>query len=418
MLTVARDSEGRCVDIASLAIQKHRHIPLTPVYCLTCNRPLIPRLGAQRRHHFAHHATLDVSRCWATAPEGPLHLAAKAHLAAILERACANSQLLTAALPCPRCGAAEAVRIDVVQLSPSDRVLVEHWTDPRRALKPDLQVLGPLGHPILIVEVRVTHANSEAKLQLLSAAQTPMLEMDGERVVALEDASSALPTLSGLNLRSAEPCASCGAAQRRQDAKRAEQDAERAAQRVFLENVRAAVPQATAEARLALQRMARTHLVAAAHIDIYRDRTLRERRPLLVHATWQAELVTLELTERCGPSIRKWTGTQSEIATIYACDLFPAIHGFAAALASSRGQGANFDLHEDFPEGRYLVPRTFAPPAWHLEALWWPIFRNALKALLHQDPSLEHRLERLHFRFAYSSPDLATTPSSHEPEAL
>lgn len=76
MLTFARTPDGRLIEIAAL---EQLPKPIRPVCdCEACGGLLIPRLGSQKRHHFAHKP--DAS-CYAATSEGALHLDAKIRLA-------------------------------------------------------------------------------------------------------------------------------------------------------------------------------------------------------------------------------------------------------------------------------------------------------------------------------------------------
>ena len=103
MLTVARDETRAHVTIEALAEMKRRGARRPRCFCLACGRELTARLGLRRSHHFAHRPEAGLERCWATSPEGELHIRAKHLLKIALMEACKRAEVVTAKLRCPSC---------------------------------------------------------------------------------------------------------------------------------------------------------------------------------------------------------------------------------------------------------------------------------------------------------------------------
>lgn len=131
--------------------------------CEACDQPLVFRLGAVRRHHFAHHAS---SRCALTTGEGAAHYNTKRFLAASLGEA----TRLFVSEPCEAgCGRADPREI----ARGWDEVAVERLVHP---VRPDIVLLRD-GMPVAAVEVRFTHAVSESKAEALASLGIPWVEV-------------------------------------------------------------------------------------------------------------------------------------------------------------------------------------------------------------------------------------------------
>ncbi len=134
-----------------------------PAHCEACEHPLVFRLGAVRRHHFAHRGP---SRCALTTGEGAAHYNTKRFLAARLDGA-ARLYVLE---PCDEgCGKGDPREI----AAGWNEVAVERLVHP---VRPDIVLLRD-GVPIAAVEVRFTHAVSEGKAEALASLGIPWVEV-------------------------------------------------------------------------------------------------------------------------------------------------------------------------------------------------------------------------------------------------
>jgi hypothetical protein len=345
------------VDIASLAELKARGIPRPACACLSCGRPLIARLGVLKRHHFGHRPGLESARCWATRPEGEAHLAAKRLIQLQLLEACARSRTVVANVSCPTCGATDSSRHEVVSLSPGHRVLVEHWGDPRKVIKPDVQVVTANGDPALFVEVRVTHASTDAKIRFVRESGTPLLEVDGFSVLLSLSSEAVFSCVAHQNLpETTVPCPSCEAQQRAEKEARALHEAtvqRFEAKRAREDKVRAQVNAIRPEAeRRAIRRLAhepRDALIAWCHLHCFHDAQLRHQTRLDVLATWHGSDVSLSLVDGSTREvIRTWTGTRHELLRIYDGELRDTARRFAETISAQLGPGTQLETFGGF----------------------------------------------------------------------
>lgn len=148
-----------------------------PFTCLGCGEGLILHYGRIRAPHFAHRPG---SVCPLTAPETALHFDTKERILALCEDAFAGKRQVQALRRCPSCR--QVVPLDLGALG--DRSKSEGAIGNLR-----IDVLVSRGsHPVLAIEVRVTHAIEAEKEASLRDAQVPALEVDAreewERLVA------------------------------------------------------------------------------------------------------------------------------------------------------------------------------------------------------------------------------------------
>lgn len=109
--------------------------------CLACERQLTAYYqGTKKRPYFGHKANPDTERCWATSPEGELHIAAKDCLERLLQDLRDRNGTLQGRVACPACDA--ILFADLVALTPRHRIRVESWGDPAKTLKPDVMIEG------------------------------------------------------------------------------------------------------------------------------------------------------------------------------------------------------------------------------------------------------------------------------------
>jgi hypothetical protein len=186
---------GRSYRLASLSA--YAHLPPSrrpPAFCPVCRERVWMKLGPRNRHHYAHAA--PDSACPAATAEGALHLAAKLHLAEVLERLRAlriarlcNRSPNDLSLPCRASELSEWV-------ADWDEVRVEHAIPSIRA---DLMLLAS-GRPIGAIEVCASHAVDEGKAARYRDLGVPWVEVPAERITdlwrPLWEGDSPLPVLA------------------------------------------------------------------------------------------------------------------------------------------------------------------------------------------------------------------------------
>jgi hypothetical protein len=138
--------------------------------CPGCKAPMIARKGAVRRHHFAHASGKGCG-------ESGMHLAAKYLLRDRLVAALAHRVPVNYRWVCGSCGI------------PHTRDLLYHaegveMERPLESCQPDLQILGAGRHPLLFLEVVVTHAPEPVVLETARALRAAVAQM---RLTAPED---------------------------------------------------------------------------------------------------------------------------------------------------------------------------------------------------------------------------------------
>lgn len=214
-LSVARGPDGDVIDISTLSALKASGSPRPKTFCLTCQRQLIPRLGQIKKHHFGHAPTQEgMETCWASKPEGETHLSAKRKIAQLLEAWCDKSLRVWTRRPCHQCGHLHSsgppqTEARLIDLHPDMRVVVEGWGDPTRQIRPDVQVLDSFGAPVLFVEVKVSHANTEEKIRLVRQMGVPMIEISGKSILEDVNERPSLPFVGLWNVSKPGCCESC-----------------------------------------------------------------------------------------------------------------------------------------------------------------------------------------------------------------
>jgi len=409
MLTVARYATGEHVDISTLAKQKEQHEPRRPCFCLSCGRRLMAKLGRLRAHHFGHHPHPGSDRCWATSPEGAIHINAKALLKRLLESACAEGRALSVARSCPRCRQGEPVLTEVVRLDPADTVLVEAWADPRKSLRPDLQVLGPAGKPRLVVEVLVTHSSSDEKLRWALSLAVPLLEIQGAAALLMKESSSTLVCSTAVNVPSRPRCVACEEAAHvrstpaQMEPSQVEKSQMRAAEAALARSAKLAQSRggppdkakiaALADARaktLDAEERRRKELLpeakarATARI-LLTKRTLQvaeftcTAQPLRVHASWLGGTVTLDLVTHSGQSIRSWTGTQKEMERAFGTELVVAARNYLERSHKPSRTPARLVVCNGVQVDTVTGIPNLEPPAPEMDPRWVKIMLEELR---------------------------------------
>src|SRR5689334_9745860 len=124
MLTWAFDNSATIVRAADVRALPHAQRPTC--ICPSCRRELIPALSPRANAFFRHRAENDP--CYATAPEGALHLEAKRLLREQLSHIADRQLPLEVSYRCADCqGPVVAL---APSLCPGDLVREEEWLDP------------------------------------------------------------------------------------------------------------------------------------------------------------------------------------------------------------------------------------------------------------------------------------------------
>lgn len=347
LLSVAKNEAGERVDIGDLSDLKRRGIPRPRCLCLACERPLVARLGEKKRHHFGHKPAPEDQRCWATSPEGEMHLSAKRAVELVLQRACADAATVTALFACSNCREV-GESVDVVELSPSHRVLIESWGDPRRTIKPDVQIVDDSGAPVLFVEVRVTHANDDAKVRFVRGTGVPLLEVEGHQVLEPLRAPEFL-CVQQLNLPPPPPCTPCSLRERERRLAEEQRRAELAAYQERQQRREALRTEAKRRVRERWNQQPRTKVVSWCHIHVFRGAELLRVEQLDVEVVWVGTEATLRLRQRGrNVALNEWTGSAQELQAVYARELRPAAKRAASRILSEAGDGASLETFSGF----------------------------------------------------------------------
>lgn len=361
MLTVAWYGSRVRVNIESLAEMKARGAERLSCFCLACDRPLSAKIGRRNRHHFAHRPEPLSDRCWATRPEGEVHLAAKHRLQVALAEACRSAALLTAKLPCPSCTTRDSFHVEVNRLQAGYRVLVECWGDPTKAIKPDLQVVDEGNDPVLFVEVRVTHASAEAKVRLVRESRIPLLEVDGAEVLAQEGTDVVLSCVGHQNLRDTGVCPACMRRSVEEETRRERQRDEReaalkreTARHALSARMIAVRPEAEKRVLRRLEREQAVAGVACCHLHVFVGPRLVAAEKLVVRVTWSGTTTHLALAvSGAGEPFRAWHGTSVELQRIYGNELRDAARAYARALAARVCPDAELETFGGFRADRF-----------------------------------------------------------------
>src|SRR5262245_1166909 len=159
--------DGRFCHISEFAGLALGERPLAA--CEACDRRLVMKLGRTRAYHFAHEAT---SVCVLTAPETAIHYNTKRFLADRLAMARRLYVARRCVGTCTQPACSETIATTIVE--DWDEVCVEVSLD---HVRPDV-VLRRGGTAILAIEVRATHAVSDAKEARLKNIDVPWIEVD------------------------------------------------------------------------------------------------------------------------------------------------------------------------------------------------------------------------------------------------
>lgn len=347
LLSVANNEAGERVDIGQLSNLKRRGMPRPRCRCLACDKPLVARLGEKKRHHFGHKPAPEAERCWATSPEGELHLSAKRVVELVLQRACADAATITARVLCTKCREV-GESSDVVQLSETNRVLIESWGDPSRAIKPDVQVVDATGAPVLFVEVRVTHANDDAKVRFVRGTGVPLLEVEGQQVLdGLRGPEFAC--VQHLNLATVPRCARCSEGEKERRLAEEHRQAELAAFQQRQQRREGLRDEAERLVRERWNQLPRSKVVSWSHLHVFRGGELVRVERLEVEVVWVGKEATLSLRQRGRNSaVSTWTGSAHGLQAIYAKELRTSAKQVANQIVSEAGQGASIETFSGF----------------------------------------------------------------------
>lgn len=164
-----------------------------PLFCPVCGHPVILKRGPHRRWHAAHASGV------ACAPDGEtyLHRLAKCMIVAQIT-AWRDGQASEPILRLPCLGCAEPHPVPLPDaLGGWDRPIHHAHAEYRLAdgLVPDIAVCDVHDHPMVFVEVRMTHAVSPDKAQRLTASGIPWVEVDAR--AWMDAATPVWPVLNG-----------------------------------------------------------------------------------------------------------------------------------------------------------------------------------------------------------------------------
>ena len=137
---LARDAEGNIIPISDA---KHK----VQYACVGCGNPMIPKMGARNKHHFAHKTDC------ACAPDNALHETSKAHIIRRFEDARETGGGCIMKAPCSTCGK-QTIEYDLTDGGAS----IKPEASAIEGTRSDLAVFEADGvTPRAIIEVVVTH---------------------------------------------------------------------------------------------------------------------------------------------------------------------------------------------------------------------------------------------------------------------
>lgn len=346
-LLVAKDERGNRVDIDDLSALKRKGDPRPRCLCLVCDRLLVARLGEKRRHHFGHKPVSAAERCWATSPEGEIHLSAKRRVELVLRQACDDSKTVKARIRCPMCSGL-ADHPDVVTLSPTHKVVIESWAEPTRSIKPDVQVVDATGKPVLFIEVRVTHGNDDAKVRFVRSTGVPLLEVAGQQTLD-ELTEPDFECLQSLNVRTQPFCAVCVRREEELRVEAARREAARTALDELLHRRNAVRSEAERRVRERWYFEERSELVSWCHVHVFCGAELRKTAVLDVEATWVEDVTRLRLRLRGQMlPVGEWVGSISDLRRIYRTELHREARAVARKMRDESGPGAAVETFSGF----------------------------------------------------------------------
>ena len=247
---------------------------------------------------------------------------------------------------------------------------MEHWGDPRGVIRPDLQVVDEHNGPVLFVEVRVTHGNSDAKVCFVRESGIPMIELAGDEVVSHEDPAPNFSCIGHQNLRDTGPCPVCEQdaieERTRREREREEREAavrRQAALRARDAKVTAAWPEAERRAQKRLERERAVKGVARCYLHVFVGPRCVAKETLVARVSWSGTTTRLVLAESDSATpIQVWTGSSRELLRIYDNELREAARKHARALKARFGPGAEVETFGGFKTRHFMM----VPPLPHL----------------------------------------------------
>lgn len=165
--------------------------------CAVCNRPLIARKGAQKRHHFAHQADVQCN------PETVLHKLGKILLQSQIETALKARRDVPVTWKCSRCADEHKGNL----LRKASAVRLEF---PLTGCRPDLTLFDENDNPIAIIEIVVQHAPEEHVREFCKTHSIGVLEYHirtDNDLDALRSLDEFCATVGSVCLR--KKCATC-----------------------------------------------------------------------------------------------------------------------------------------------------------------------------------------------------------------
>jgi hypothetical protein len=185
--------------------------------CPACNRELGPVRSPLGNIFFRH--INEGEPCYATAPEGALHLEAKRLLREHLSFIAKEQRTLELTYSCESCKTLLCVAAP--PLHPGDIIREEEWLDPLKTRKPDLTAWRG-GKRIALYEILSTHACDDDKWSELRATLLPVVEIRAAVIAGMEgrpawSPNTPLPIERAIGINRQLICAGCEAEVRRRE---------------------------------------------------------------------------------------------------------------------------------------------------------------------------------------------------------
>jgi hypothetical protein len=296
MLTWAFNRRSTIVRAAEVRALPHAQRPIC--ICPSCRRELIPALSPRSNAFFRHQAENDP--CYATAPEGALHLEAKRLLREHLMKVAADTLPLEVAYRCNNC---QRPMVALAPgLCPGDVVREEEWLDPLKTRKPDLTVWRGSTR-FLLAELVATNPCGEEKWGELRATGLPVIELLAQVVAGGEghapwQPGRPLPIERALGFSRPSVCASCEE-ERRRDAERNRLEAQR-------KEARAAQADEEKKQRFNTRY---EHVQHIWFVDFHHPNGTRRRRRLIASLVEYQGMWTGRLLDTEGKVVKSWAPT-------------------------------------------------------------------------------------------------------------
>lgn len=132
-------------------------------FCITCQHPMFIRAGLINRPHFAH--SVELNTC---SPETALHLVAKETIRQGIELALDECRPYPFVWHCLDCYGTNQANLAITPR----RILVEKSV---YGVRPDLLAINEAGHPLVAIEVVVTHAPEASTLAVYRENKLPVV---------------------------------------------------------------------------------------------------------------------------------------------------------------------------------------------------------------------------------------------------